>query len=225
MSATEPLFSLVVLVSGNGSNLQSILRAIEQGQLNATIALVISNRFDAKALVHAKQAGITTFTLDHKAFVDRESFDRALAQKIDTYAPNLVVLAGYMRLLSDGFVQHYLGKLVNIHPSLLPKYKGLNTHQRVIEAKDPWHGATVHYVVPELDAGPGIAQVKIPVLNTDTAESLAKRLLEQEHQLYPYALKLLTDGRCKLVDGRIWIDGQSAKSPLILETTVGKSKP
>lgn len=181
---------IVVLISGSGSNLQSIIDA----QLPVEIRAVISNRADAYGLTRAEQAGIPTEVLDHKAFPDRESYDAALQALIDSYGPQLVVLAGFMRILSDGFVRHYEGRMMNIHPSLLPKYRGLNTHARAIEAGDTEAGCTVHFVTPELDAGPPIIQVRVPILEGDTPETLAARVLEQEHRIYPEAIRKFAEG-------------------------------
>ena len=182
---------IVILISGRGSNMQSIVKAVKSGDLPASIAAVISNRPDAAGLDFASQANIPTAVIDHKQFDSREAFDAALATEIDKYQPNFVVLAGFMRILTAGFVDHYAGRLINIHPSLLPKFKGLDTHQRAIDAGEKEHGATVHFVTAELDDGPVILQAKVPVFADDSAETLASRVLEQEHQLYPNALKKL----------------------------------
>jgi len=183
--------SIVILISGRGSNMISIVDAIESGDLAVTVAAVISNRPDAQGLKFAQQANIPTAVLDHKQFDSRENFDQALASKIDEYSPNLVVLAGFMRILTTEFVEHYTNKLVNIHPALLPKFKGLNTHQRAIDAGETEHGASVHIVTPELDDGPVVMQARVPVLADDTEETLAARVLEQEHKLYPAAINQL----------------------------------
>jgi len=182
---------LVILISGRGSNMRSIVEAAEQGELDISIAAVISNRPDAAGLDYAKQAGIETAVIDHKQFDSREAFDQQLAAKIENYDPSFVILAGFMRILTAEFVEHFAGKLINIHPSLLPKFKGLHTHQRAIEAGETEHGASVHFVTAELDDGPVILQAKVPVLNTDNADTLAARVLEQEHLLYPAAIKKL----------------------------------
>lgn len=171
----------------------SIIRAIEENRIDAHIAAVVSNRPDAAGLHSAQQAGIDTQLLDHKGFDSREAFDASLIKIIDRYQPDYVVLAGFMRILTADFVEHYAGKLINIHPSLLPKFKGLHTHQRAIEAGESEHGASVHFVTAELDDGPVILQAKVPVNKDDSAESLAARVLEQEHMLYPAALKKLID--------------------------------
>jgi phosphoribosylglycinamide formyltransferase-1 len=185
---------IVVLISGSGSNLQSIIDAARE-DLPVTIRAVISNKADAYGLTRAREAGIATEVLDHKQFEDRESYDAALQQLIDSYQPGLVVLAGFMRILSDGFVRHYEGRMMNIHPSLLPKYRGLNTHARAIAAGDSEAGCTVHFVTPELDAGPPILQARVPVHPDDSPENLAARVLEQEHRIYPEAIRLFAEGK------------------------------
>lgn len=189
---------LVVLISGNGSNLQAIINACRQGSLNAEIAAVISNKHDAYGLQRARQAGITYEVLDHTQFDNREAFDQALMQRIDTYQPGLVVLAGFMRILSSQFVGHYTGCMLNIHPSLLPKYQGLNTHQRALEAGDKIHGASVHFVTADLDSGQVVLQAEIPVLADDDEQSLAARVLEKEHEIYPQAIQWFAEGKLKL---------------------------
>lgn len=186
---------LVILISGRGSNMRSILAAKEQGELDIDVAAVLSNRPDAAGLQFAHDAGINTAIVDHKEFDSRESFDRALAAEIDRYQPDFVILAGFMRILTAEFVDHFAGRLINIHPSLLPKFKGLHTHQRAIEAGEKEHGASVHFVTAELDDGPVILQAKVPVLTEDDADTLAARVLEQEHLLYPAAIKKLVTQR------------------------------
>lgn len=186
---------LVVLISGNGSNLQAIIDACRQGSLDAEIAAVISNKADAYGLQRAQQASITHEVLDHTQFDSREAFDQVLMQHIDAYQPGLVVLAGFMRILSNGFVEHYPGRMLNIHPSLLPKYQGLNTHQRALEAGDKIHGTSVHFVTADLDGGPVVLQAEIPVLADDDEQSLATRVLEKEHEIYPQAIQWFAEGR------------------------------
>ena len=184
--------NIVILISGSGSNMAAIVRAAEQGRwdqrLNARVAAVLSNRADAPGLAFAQDHGISTQVLDHKAFVSREDFDAALMAEIDRHAPAVVVLAGFMRILTSGFVAHYAGRLLNIHPSLLPAFAGLNTHQRAIDAGCRFAGATVHQVTAELDHGAILAQAVVPVLPHDTADSLAARVLTQEHLIYPKAV-------------------------------------
>jgi len=193
LSSAETL-RLVVLISGRGSNFIAIHKAIAEQHIRADIVAVISNRADAAGLDYAKQAGIPTHVIEHQGFPDRESFDREMMRVIDSYQPGLVVLAGFMRILSGAFVRHYRGRLINIHPSLLPKYPGLNTHQRAIDAGEQVHGATVHFVEEEVDSGEIIIQAKVPVLASDTKEKLAARVLEQEHRIYPAAVRWIADG-------------------------------
>ena len=194
------VYKLVILISGNGSNLQQFIDHIESGDLNAEIVAVISNRADAYGLERAKQAGIPSITLDHTQFADRESFDRALAKEIDQYQPDLIILAGFMRILTEGFVTHFKNRLINIHPSLLPKYKGLHTHKRALQDKQSEHGASVHFVTAELDAGKVIIQGIVPVKENDTEETLANRVHQIEHIIYPKAVKLLQQGKTENIE-------------------------
>ena len=189
---------LVVLLSGSGSNLQAIIDACQSGYINAEVAAVISNKADAYGLTRAKHAGIATQVLDHKQFASREEYDVALGQLISDFTPDLVVLAGFMRILTPSLVQKFKGKMLNIHPSLLPKYQGLNTHQRAIDANDAEHGVSVHFVTEELDGGPVVCQARVPILPDDTAESLAKRVHMQEHKLYPLVVKWFSEQRLKM---------------------------
>ncbi|MFT7235889.1 MAG: phosphoribosylglycinamide formyltransferase-1 [Methylophagaceae bacterium] len=189
MTATTERAKLVILISGRGSNMVSIMDAITANRLNADIVAVISNRPDAPGLLVAAAEGININVVDHTAFDDRATFDRVLADTIDRFKPDLVILAGFMRILTVNFVAQFAGRLLNIHPSLLPKYKGLNTHQRAIDAGEAEHGATVHFVTSELDGGPVVLQAKVLVLKDDDAITLAQRVLVQEHQLYPNAIK------------------------------------
>ena len=192
MRQSPPMKNIVILISGGGSNMAAIVRASQQQnwakQYKARIAAVISNKADAKGLVFARDNGIATEVLDHKQFDSREAFDAQLAQVIDRYAPDLLVLAGFMRILTSGFVSHYEGRMVNIHPSLLPAFTGLHTHQRAIDAGCKFAGVTVHRVTVELDVGPILDQAVVPVLPGDTAEDLAARVLTQEHIIYPRAV-------------------------------------
>ena len=195
---SPPMKNIVILISGGGSNMAAIVRASQQQDWakrhNARVAAVISNKADAKGLVFASDNGIATEVLDHKQFDSREAFDAQLAQVIDRHAPDLVVLAGFMRILTPGFVSHYAGRMVNIHPSLLPAFTGLHTHQRAIDAGCKFAGVTVHHVTAELDVGPILDQAVVPVLPGDTAEALAARVLVQEHIIYPRAvLNLIKD--------------------------------
>lgn len=197
----------VILISGSGSNLQSFIDARSNGALPAEICAVISNRPDAGGLQRARDAGISAEALDHRSFDSRDAFDDALMRAINGYKPDLVILAGFMRILGAEFVRHFRGRLINIHPSLLPKYPGLHTHQRAIDAGDNEAGATVHFVTEELDGGPPILQAKVPVLADDTPELLARRVLEQEHRIYPVAAQWFAENRLTLLGNRAELDG------------------
>ena len=186
--------SIVILVSGRGSNMVALIDAAASGALPVRVAAVLANRSDAKGLEVAAAAGVVTRVVDHRLYRDRESFDAAMAEAIDAYSPDLVVLAGFMRILSDGFVAHYEGRLINIHPSLLPSFPGLHTHQRALEAGCKVAGASVHMVTAQLDEGPILAQAVVPVLQDDTAQSLAARVVTQEHLMYPQAIAALLQG-------------------------------
>ena len=198
---------VVVLISGSGSNLQALIDSL-QADSPAQISAVISNRADAFGLQRAAKAGIATQVLDHKAYADREAFDAALIEAIDAYQADLVILAGFMRILTPGFVTHYTGRLLNIHPSLLPKYKGLHTHQRALEAGDTEHGCSVHFVTEELDGGPLVVQAVVPVMADDTPETLAERVHAAEHQIYPLAMHWFAQGRLQLNERGCQLDGQ-----------------
>jgi len=214
MTAAKPSAPLpvVVLISGRGSNLQSIIDAA-RGDLPIEIRAVISNRPDAYGLERARRAGIPTRVLDHREFADRAAFDAALQELIDSYRPGLVVLAGFMRILSPAFVEHYRGRLMNIHPSLLPDFRGLNTHERALAARVTEHGASVQFVTTELDAGPVIIQARVPVLAGDTPDSLAARVLEQEHRIYPQAIRWFAEGRLRLQNNEVLLDGRPLINP------------
>ncbi|MGR5125902.1 phosphoribosylglycinamide formyltransferase [Vibrio harveyi] len=199
--------NIVVLISGNGSNLQAILEACEDNMPNAQVAAVFSNKADAYGLERAKQFDVNDHFVDPKAFDSREDFDAELMQQIDEYQPDVIVLAGYMRILSSAFVSHYLGKMINIHPSLLPKYPGLHTHQRAIDAGDKEHGTSVHFVTEELDGGPVVLQAQVPVFEDDDADTLAARVQTQEHKIYPMVTKWLVDGRLSMTEGKAYLDG------------------
>lgn len=206
---TEPVKSIVVLISGSGSNLQALIDAQQAGQIPAKIAGVLSNRADAFGLERARQANIPVCVIDHKEFTDRESFDQKMVEAIDGWQPDLVILAGFMRILTDDFVRHYDGKLLNIHPSLLPKYKGLNTHQRAIEAGETHHGCSVHFVTPELDSGQIIAQARIAIEPADSSESLAAKVQKLEHQLYPLCAQWFCSGSLVYTTQGLQLDGES----------------
>ncbi len=197
--------NVVVLISGSGSNLQALIDS--QAEDNpARIRAVISNRADAFGLTRAQSAGIPTAVLDHKAFDGRESFDAALMEVIDGHAPDLVILAGFMRILTPGFVRHYQGRLLNIHPSLLPKYKGLDTHRRALEAGDREHGCSVHFVTEELDGGPVAIQAALAVEPGENIEQLTQRVHAAEHQIYPLAMRWFAEGRLRLVEQGAMLD-------------------
>jgi phosphoribosylglycinamide formyltransferase 1 len=193
--------NIVILISGRGSNMEAIVRACADEGWPAQVAAVISNRADAQGLGFARAHGIATAVVDHKAFVSREAFDAELARTIDGFAADLVVLAGFMRILTDGFVARYEGRMVNVHPSLLPAFTGLNSHRRAIEAGCKLAGATVHFVTPTLDFGPIIAQAMVPVLTGDTPETLEARVLEREHVMYPRAVGWLVRGELGVTGG------------------------
>jgi len=207
-SSDVKILRVVVLISGSGSNLQALIDGVAQGDLPIEIAAVISNRPDVLGLTRATQAGIATVVLDHKGFASREAFDQELMRVIDAYNPGLVVLAGFMRILTAEFTQHYLGRMLNIHPSLLPKFQGLHTHQRAIDAGESKHGVTVHFVTAELDGGPSAVQAIVPVLSDDDAGTLAKRVQRQEHIIYPLAVKWFAQEKLAMVDGKAALDGE-----------------
>jgi phosphoribosylglycinamide formyltransferase-1 len=216
MSAARKI-RLVVLISGRGSNLQAILDQAASGELPAEIAAVISNRPGVAGLERAKRAGVPALELDHKNFPDRPEFEAALIESIDGYRPDLVILAGFMRVLTAGLTEHYRGRLFNIHPSLLPKFRGLHTHERAIAAGETEHGASIHFVTSELDGGPVIVQARVPVLPGDDPDTLAARVLEQEHRLYPLAISWFAEGRLRQDGERVLFDGQPLAEPLRLE--------
>ncbi|MAG76022.1 MAG: phosphoribosylglycinamide formyltransferase [Colwelliaceae bacterium] len=197
---------IVVLISGGGTNLQAIIDACKSSEYPGEVVGVISNKADAYGLTRAQNADIPVSTLSHKDFDSREAYDLSLIDTIDQYKPDVVVLAGFMRILTPAFVQHYLGRLLNIHPSLLPKYQGLNTHQRAIDAGDKEHGVSVHFVTEELDGGPVILQAKVPVFEQDTADDLASRVHQQEHRIYPLVVKWLCQGRLSMRNEQAILD-------------------
>lgn len=210
---------IVVLISGGGSNLQTILDNCQSGEINGRVSAVISNKPEVYGLTRAKNYGCDAITLDHSRFDSREAFDAELKAVIDQYQPDLLVLAGFMRILTPGFVQSYLGKMINIHPSLLPKYPGLHTHKRALEAGDKVAGATVHFVTPELDGGPPILQGVVPIDTTDIELDLAKRVLATEHIIYPQVVKWLCQERLTFAEGKAAFDGKALQFPLTLDNT------
>lgn len=217
MSESNRKIRLVVLISGRGSNLQAILDGATGGTLPAEIRAVISNRPDAYGLERARQAGVPAAIVDHKAFPDRPTFEVALRERIDAEQPDLVILAGFMRILSPEFVEHYQGRLLNIHPSLLPKYRGLHTHERALATGDREHGASVHFVIPELDSGPVIVQARVPVLPDDDPDTLAARVLAQEHRIYPLAIRWFAEGRVRMQGDNVVFDDKLLTRPRRLE--------
>lgn len=217
MSGTDANMRLVALISGRGSNLQAILDSVARGDLPVDVRAVISNCPDVYGLERARRAGVPAVAVDHKAYPDRAAFEAALRRRIDAEQPDLVILAGFMRILSADFVQHYQGRLLNIHPSLLPKYRGLHTHERALAAGEREHGASVHFVIPELDSGPVIVQARVPVLPGDDPDILAARVLEKEHRIYPLAIRWFAEGRVTMRDGRAWFDGRPLTEPQLLE--------
>lgn len=212
--------NIVILISGRGSNMEALIAARDAGELPVNIAAVISNRPDAAGLDTAARAGIVTHYIDHKAFAGREAFDAALAECIDTFSPDLVVLAGFMRILSEGFVRHYAGRLMNIHPSLLPSFPGLHTHQRALEEGVRIHGCTVHFVTPALDHGPVIVQAAVPVLDGDAEATLAARVLAQEHRVYPLAVRWFAEGRLRLDGQCVRLDAEPATPAALVSPEV-----
>jgi phosphoribosylglycinamide formyltransferase-1 len=197
--------NIVILISGRGSNMEAIVRAQQAEAWPARIAAVISNKPDAKGLAFAQAHGIPTAVVANKEFPSREAFDAALRETIDRFEPDLVVLAGFMRILTAPFVAHYAGRMLNIHPSLLPLFPGLHTHRQALDAGVQEHGATVHFVTAELDHGPAVIQARIPVLPNDTEDSLAERLLAEEHVIYPQAVRLFIEDRLSIEDGEVRI--------------------
>ncbi len=206
-----------ILVSGSGSNLQSFIDQVADERLDLDIAIVFSNRSDAYGLTRAKNAGLRTVCIEHGDFEDRETFDRAVATALDTFETELIILAGFMRILSPWFVQHFKGKILNIHPALLPRYPGLHTHARVLEAGDTHHGSTVHFVTEELDGGPGILAGRIAVTPGETASELQARVQAVEHRIYPQAAQLFATGRITYKNGDAWMDGQILDSPVVVD--------
>ena len=215
-AATSPL-PIVILISGRGSNLQSIIDAVAGDKLAVDIRAVISNRPDADGLQRATQAGIHTEVIDHTHYPDRAAFDQALLDCIERFQPGLVVLAGFMRILTAGFVNHYRGRMLNIHPSLLPAFPGMDTHRRALEAGCKQHGASIHFVTEAVDGGPVVLQAQVPVQQQDTVATLAARVLEQEHQLYPLAIRWFAEKRLQLDnDGQATLDGNTLTAPVLL---------
>ncbi len=212
MTMKQPI-QIAILISGSGSNLQAIIDHQKQHPQDYEIALVISNKADAYGLIRAQNSCIPTEVIDHTLFKSRESFDQTLQQTIDKRQIDLIVLAGFMRILTPQFTQHFLGKMINIHPSLLPKYTGLNTHQRALEAGDTEHGLSIHFVTPELDSGPVILQAKVPVTPQDTEKSLKEKVHQQEHQAYPKVIEWFAVGKLSFQDNQAWFEQTPLSKP------------
>ena len=206
-----------ILISGSGTNLQSFIDQVSDGHLQVDIAVVFSNRPDAYGLTCARKAGIQTACIEHGDFENRETFDRSIAAALDQFEPGLIILAGFMRILSPWFVRHYEGKVLNIHPALLPLYTGLNTHARVLEAGDKHHGSTVHFVTDQLDGGPRIIAGRTEVKAGETADELQARVQAMEHQIYPQAAQLFAEGRATYENGEAWLDGKLLSDPVVID--------
>ncbi len=210
--------AVVILISGRGSNLQAILDATRAGRLPIEIRAVISNSPEAEGLQRARAAGTPTEVIDHRAYSDRTQFDVALMQAIDRHAPQLVILAGFMRILGATFIRHYAGRLLNIHPSLLPAFKGLNTHARALAAGTAQHGASVHFVTNDLDGGPVIVQASVPLRAGDSADTLATRVLHEEHRILPLAIRWFVEGRLSIRNGQVLLDGENRPEQALVAT-------
>ncbi len=208
---------IVALISGSGSNLQAIIDAVADGRVPAPLRAVVSNRADAFGLTRARRAGVATRVLSQRGFADRAAYDRALQEVIDEHRPGLVVLAGFMRILGPEIVSHYQGRLLNIHPALLPAFKGLHTHQRALQAGVAEHGASVHFVTAELDAGAVVLQARVAVLPDDDADTLAARVLVQEHRIYPKVVEWFVRGRLRMAGDQAVLDGVPLAAPVRLE--------
>jgi phosphoribosylglycinamide formyltransferase-1 len=217
------MISLVILISGRGSNMASLLAAADTGELPARIVGVISSRPDARGLQTAASRGVPTRVLDHRLFAEREQFDAALAEAIDGFTPDLVALAGFMRILGGNFVRHYEGRLINIHPSLLPAFPGLHTHRRALAEGVRIHGCSVHFVTPDLDHGPIIVQAAVPVLDEDDEAALAARVLVQEHRVFPLAVRWFAEGRLRLQEGRVQLDSPLSGEAVLIAPQLAAS--
>jgi phosphoribosylglycinamide formyltransferase-1 len=212
-------FKTAILISGSGSNLQSFIDRAAAGEIDLDLAVVFSNKPDAYGLTRASTAGIATTCIEHGKYADREAFDRAVAGRLDEWRPDLLILAGFMRILSPWFVAHYEGRILNIHPALLPAYPGLDTHRRVLDAGEAWHGSTVHFVTEELDGGPRILQGRIAVDPQETADELCARVQAVEHQIYPEAANWFGQGRLEFKQGSAWLDGRPLIGPIVSDFT------
>lgn len=216
MKNTKPV-SIVALISGGGTNLQAIINAVARKAIDGELRAVISNEPDAYGLQRARKASILTDVIDHRNFDSRNSFDRALRDLVSWHEPGLIVMAGFMRILTQEFIAAFEGRILNIHPSLLPKYRGLHTHQRALDDRETRHGCSVHFATNELDGGPVILQATVPVHPGDTASSLAARVLEKEHIIYPLCVRWFCEGRVSMRNGRVVFDGEPLSKPLLLD--------
>ncbi len=215
----------VVLISGGGTNLQAFIDAIAADNLNLDLKLVLSNEPNAGGLDRAKMAGIETAVVCHRDFSSRNEFDHALVEKLAPLQPDVIILAGFMRILTETFINQFSGRIFNIHPSLLPKYPGLNTHEKALANGDRWHGSTVHFATAELDGGPPVMQGRVPIVGGDSAESLAARVLSVEHQIYPLVVGMFVAGRLKYANGEAWLDDKCLKQPLQFEKQLPTQDP
>ncbi len=223
MQKSHPIPRIGVLISGSGSNLQAI---IDHQKLHSSlyeIALVISNKADAYGLVRAENANIPTMVIDHTQYNDRDAFDTQLQLALEEAKIDFIVLAGFMRILTKGFTQHFLGKMINIHPSLLPKYTGLHTHQRALDARDKEHGLSIHFVTPELDGGPVILQAVVEIVPNETETSLREKVHQQEHIAYPLVIEWFALGRLSFKDNQAWLDQKILKQPQVLSKTISQT--
>lgn len=211
---------MAVLISGSGTNLQAFIDETSSGKLDIDLSVVLSNRPEAAGLERAHKANISTECLRHQDYPQREQFDAALVDTLSKYHPDVVILAGFMRILTATFVNYFSGRILNIHPSLLPKFPGLDTHQRAIDAGEQWHGSTVHFVTEELDGGPAIIQGRVPVMPDDSATKLAARVLAVEHKIYPEAARMFSAGRLECRDGNVWLDGERLEEPIQFPETI-----
>jgi phosphoribosylglycinamide formyltransferase-1 len=214
MSVRPPL-RLGILISGRGSNMEAVARACRDGRINATVSVVIADRESAGGLAVAQELGIDTAVVSWKSFADRVTFERALGEQIDAHRAEIIVLAGFMRVLSPEFAERYAGRLINIHPALLPKYRGLHTHGRALEARDTEHGASVHFATAELDGGPVVLQSRVPVVPGDDESTLAARVLRTEHIILPRVIGWLAEGRLAWREGKGWLDGKALEVPVV----------
>jgi len=220
---TQSAIRAIAMISGRGSNLQAIFTAIIEKNLKLDICALVSNRCDATGLTLAERNNIATHCVNNDDFVDREAYDQALLAIMKPYHADLIIMAGFMRILSPLFIDYYRGKILNIHPSLLPKYRGLNTHQRALNSQDVEHGACVHFVTAELDGGPIIIQARVPILKNDDVSSLSQRVLNQEHKIYPLAIRWFIERRLEMIDNTGYLDGKAVLKPFEFNESNGST--